>query len=132
MRKWLNDEFIDTAFSSDEQEMIVKVKVKAHLNTKWILSYQGLSTYDKIFLLSLTEAREYEDEERYSVLKCKGTEYANETHWSLRSVGIGGGEEYSSKTFNSYVDGNGAVNDFGTSIVDDIGVRPAMWIDLNS
>lgn len=117
LRVWLNEEFLSGSFSEDEQRAI-----------------DGKS--DHVFLLSYDEvmqAFEVQDTRKVS-----GTEYARangakflgltsvgigETDWWLRSPG---------KTANegSYIDVRGAAK--SRNIIDSIGVRPALWLDLTS
>ena len=141
LRKWLNNDFITNAFSAREKKLISTVTVSADKNPKYDTN-QGNETSDKVFLLSINEAIEYfySDSER----KCKATEYAifsTSTHyssvfelrvtddgycfWWLRSTGAY--DEYS-----AVVSHNGSIYSAGLSRdYVDVGVRPAMWIDLS-
>ena len=57
LRKWLNDNFLNEAFSSDEQNSIITSVVTADENPYHQLS-QGNDTMDKVFILSVIEANE--------------------------------------------------------------------------
>ena len=130
LRPWLNNNFINTAFSNEEKEMIPTVTVP------------GNNTKDKVFLLSVQEAYNYfsDNEAR----KCVPTEYAitngayNKDNsgccWWLRtsvkedsedpSMGVG---EWNF----AIVDGTGVVNEEGLDLDCDFAVRPALWININ-
>ena len=58
LREWLNDDFINTAFSTEEQKMISSSEVTADSN----LSYNtkaGENTNDKVYILSVSEVWKY-------------------------------------------------------------------------
>lgn len=144
LRSWLNDEFINEAFTSGEQAKIQSSIVTAEENTSYD-NDPGNETQDKVFLLSVGEAEDYFylDSERV----CELTMYAEanidmEDHksncwWWLRSSG----EFQNCATF---VRVNGSINYNGNEVYDydyvnnyddrvDIAgaaVRPAMWIEL--
>lgn len=135
LRTWLNEDFINAAFSSEEQAMIQNTTVTVDDN----LAYNtppGNNTTDKVFLLSITEVEKYfnSDDER----QCQGTAYCNvqgaskdqngNCWWWLRSPGhsssyaayvyCGGGISLHGKGIAGWASGT-----FGT-------VRPALWINL--
>ena len=56
LRKWLNDEFVNEAFSKKEQKYIPTVTVPAHKNPKYDTD-PGKATKDKVFLLSAVEVK---------------------------------------------------------------------------
>ena len=58
LRKWLNGEFLNTAFSAEEQTRLQTVKVKAEDNPEYGTD-AGNNTQDKVFLLSIDEANRY-------------------------------------------------------------------------
>ena len=130
LRKWLNGTFLNAAFSTEEQALILNTNVSADKNLEYDTN-PGNATTDKVFLLSIDEADKYfnSDEAR----KCVPTVYskANGAYtssgycwWWLRSPGF-------SQDFavNVYVGGsilyNGIDVNFGSGCV-----RPAMWIDI--
>ena len=67
LRKWLNNEFMNSAFTAEEQNRILTVTVPADRNP-------GNATQDKIFLLSIPELRKYFPEAKSR--KCKATRHA--------------------------------------------------------
>ena len=134
LRTWLNDEFLNTAFSAEEQERILPSKVTADNNPRYSTN-PGNDTMDQIFLLSYREAKEYfsSDSER----QCKPTEYA-EAHgcytnsdngnvlWWLRSPGY-----YAD--YATSVNSAGSFNVYGYYV--DSGsyaIRPALLINLDA
>ena len=136
LRNWLNDSFINGAFSSGEQSLIQETNVTADDNSKYGKN-SGKTTNDNIFLLSVDEARKYFSSANERM--CVPTKYAiaqgaytsNECNvdgkktcwWWLRSSGYG--------DYAPYVYEYGAATSSGT-FVDNYngGVRPAMWIRL--
>ena len=137
LRKWLNNEFLNAAFSAEEQKLIPTVTVSADHNPSYSTS-PGKATQDKVFLLSISEVNKYfkSDEAR----KCAPTDYAvaqgaytNDSYkvegratcwWWLRSPGI-------NSYYAAYVYGGGSVLNYGSNVsLDDYAVRPALWISL--
>ena len=140
LRTWLNSEFVNKAFSADEQKAILMTQVD-NSNSQGYSDYDtsgGNNTQDKIFLLSYAEAWKYfaDDASR----KCAPTDYAvaqggnNSSSkqvdgkatcwWWLRSPG-------------DYQDNAASVRDDGSrglSYVRNTNavVRPAFWINLES
>lgn len=132
LRKWLNNDFINAAFSSYEKAMIPTVTVSADKNS----TNPGNATQDQVFLLSITEANKYFGSD--SARQCKPTDYAfangayvnsvnSNCGWWLRSPGV---TQYSAHSA-AYVHNSGGVYESGSDV--DIGtsaVRPAMWISI--
>ena len=58
LRKWLNNDFINAAFSAEERAKIPTVTVSADKNPSYSTS-PGNNTTDKVFLLSITEVNKY-------------------------------------------------------------------------
>ncbi len=138
LRSWLNSEFINVAFSSDEQKVIPTVTVSADKNPDYSTD-PGNATQDKVFLLSITEVNKYfkNDEARM----CAPTDYAIKNHvrtsssysvdgratcyWWLRSPG-------GLSNYAAYLNDNGYVLTFGDQVFNMLrAVRPALYIDLN-
>ena len=134
LRKWLNSEFINTAFTSPERSMIPTVTVSADKNPKCSTN-PGNATRDQVFLLSIAEAKKYFSSDR--ARRCKLTDYAvaNKVYvnsengncwWWLRSPG------HLQNTAARVLYG-GVVYEGGLAVDDDyVAVRPALWIDLTS
>lgn len=135
LRRWLNDTFVNEAFTTEEQEKILTTNVTADANPDYDTD-AGNDTEDKVFLLSIEEANRYfkYDSER----QCVSTEYAkangaytyeidgaSNCFWWLRSQG-----GYSNKSA-SVVNSDGTVSKYGNAVDDNRDcVRPAMWISL--
>ena len=131
LRKWLNNDFINAAFSADERTMIPTVTVSADKNPDYSAN-PGNATQDQVFLLSITEVNKYFSSD--SARQCKPTDYAvangawdrGNCWWWLRSPGY-------SQNIAAYVNNDGDVDEFGTYVDRaNCAVRPALWIDLNS
>lgn len=134
LRRWLNNDFINAAFSAEEKAIIPTVTVSADKNPEYSTN-PGNATQDQVFLLSITEANTYFSSD--SARQCKPMKYAvangvsesnsgNCCRWWLRSPG------YFQK-LAATVSTGGDVPEGGNSVdSDDIAVRPALWIDLNS
>ena len=131
LRQWLNEEFMDAAFSKKEKAAIPTVTVTADHNP----SYQtnpGNNTQDKVFLLSITEANKYFSTRNARV--CKPTDcavsrgafcYNDNCWWWLRSPGAGSDSAV-------FVYDSGVVRYDGDYVnFKKYAVRPAMWIDLS-
>ena len=132
LRSWLNKEFLNDAFSADEQKRILVSDVSSDENPRH-QSYQGEPTRDKVYLLSILELREYSE-----VLPvCVPTAYAitqgvrvqkddkvyngkSYCSWLLRTLGwMHSGVTYADVFYNE---------DGGSFTRDDMGVRPAIQI----
>lgn len=133
LRKWLNNDFINAAFSADERTMIPTVTVSADKNPDYSTN-PGNATQDQVFLLSITEVNKYFSSD--SARQCKPTDYAvangawesdsGNCWWWLRSPG-------SHPIRAAYVGSFGDIRENGHRVhKDDRAVRPALWIDLNS
>ena len=138
LRKWLNNDFINSAFSDDEKVKIPTVTVSADKNPKYNTN-PGNATKDKAFLLSIVETEKYftSDEAR----KCVPTEYAisngaytSDSYtkggkatccWWLRSPG-------DTRSSAASVSNVGSVISYGCYVhYVDRSVRPAMWISID-
>ena len=139
LRKWLNDTFLNEAFTSVEQEKIQNTKVSADRNPEYNTS-PGKRTTDKVFLLSISEMEQYfsTDEARmcapaaYAIAQGGYTsdDYTSggkaTCWWWLRSPG-------SVQDYAAVVYDDGSVHYFGAYVSSARGcVRPALWIDLAS
>ena len=138
LRNWLNNDFINAAFTAEERAMILTVTVSADMNPEYNTN-PGNATKDKVFLLSIVEAEKYftSDEAR----KCVPTEYAisngastSDSYtkggkatclWWLRSPGF-------DQFIAAYVNYFGPVLRYGRSVGNvSNSVRPAMWITID-
>ena len=138
LRNWLNNDFINAAFTAEERAKIPTVTVSADKNPEYNTN-PGNATKDKVFLLSIVEAEKYftSDEARM----CVPTEYAisNGAYtsgsytkggkatcwWWLRSLGW-------NRNYAARVNLFGSVNMSGHNAnYDNTSVRPAMWITID-
>ncbi len=133
LRKWLNGTFLDTAFSTEEQNRIVSSTVTADKNSSYSTS-PGNNTTDKVFLLSIAEVNRYFTSDK--ARQCQGTAYCfargaykegrnGLCWWWLRSPG-------GSSSFAAGVKNDGFVSNAGSPVYLDnmYTVRPALWINL--
>jgi hypothetical protein len=134
VRTWLNNQFLNAAFSEEEQKAILFTEVDNSKNQGYI-HYEGdggPNTQDQIFLLSYAEAWKYFYQS--SDRGCRPTKIAvkrgafesslsGNCPWWLRSPGYM--EDYVAAVD---VDGNRGSNvKYGA-----MAVRPAMWVDSNT
>ena len=140
LRKWLNREFLNTAFNETERSLIGDTKCSADQNPTYS-TYPGHATTDKIFLLSILEAEKYfmSDEDRKAAPTAYAKEQGADTNnksktaageaccwWWLRSPGDG-------STCAANVSNIGSIFDYGLNVDnDETSVRPALWIGLES
>lgn len=132
LRKWLNNTFINTAFSGEEQKLLVLADVTADQNPKEKTT-SGADTQDKVFLLSMTEVEEYLTEE---MRLCIPTAYVIVRNgysdpqtsccwWWLRTPGH-------NRMHTAYVNWRGEISGKGYGVISNKGaVRPAILIDLD-
>ena len=156
LRAWLNDVFLDDAFTADEQEMIPVVTVTASQNPVYekhlyrpdevpeTLVEPGNDTQDKVFILSYQEAEEYfaSDNDRICeiTLAGDGSVYEDDQTypcaWWLRTPNL-------KKDQALVVDPSGLmqenvgrdVNWGNSTLVPDggfVGVRPAIWVEIGN
>lgn len=133
LRRWLNEEFIETAFSEDEKEMVEKTSLR-NADNNWYGTDGGKDTVDRVFLLSIDEVRKYFSS--WDARICKPSEYAKSQHircytkyregacsWWLRSPG-------DDHKCAATIQKNGVGENFGGGCVDGVfnAIRPALWI----
>ena len=131
LRKWLNNDFVNAAFSSDEKAMIPTVTVSADKNPDYSTN-PGNATQDQVFLLSITEANKYFSSD--SARQCEPTDYAVANGaWEINSVNCrwwlrspGSGQNIAASVYE-----DGVVFEHGNFVyLDYIAVRPALWIEF--
>lgn len=133
LREWLNNDFLKDAFNSKQREMINTSTVLPDKNPKYD-TYQGNATNDKVFLLSIEEAKKYFASN--NARKCDPTKYVTEhcinidgnsnNCWWLRTSG-------STQSCAAYVVSDGSISYYGCHVGGSYyAVRPAMWISLDS
>ena len=127
LRAWLNEKFMNRAFSDEEKE---KINITELVN-------QGNNTSDKIFLLSAAEVEDTLDGKKYGFLlnsetkQCKTNSFLKTKvgFWWLRSP-----EESDDSSFAAEVNNNeGQVTWYGIRVYyRNDGVRPALHLNLSS
>ena len=130
LRKWLNDEFYNSAFSAEEKQRVLMSAVENPESPKRDAK-PGSITNDHVFLLSYPEAKKYfylarEIQARHApYLSRKDLQNVEERRancaWWLRTPG------YSGKTATA-VGYTGTLDDNGNYPETTMGVRPAIWI----
>lgn len=137
IRKWLNDDFYNTAFSASQKANILTSELDNRAYSTSYSKFDSETTYDKVFLLSWSEMQNTAygfpaNTDSSSARRAKGTDYAkcqglgislsNECSYRcLRSAG-----SYSYYTCGVYSDGDlSSYWDVGYTY---IGVRPALKI----
>lgn len=146
LRKWLNGEFYETAFSEEEKANIVLTKLENKDNEEYGIE-GGNDTEDKVFLLSVDEAKKYfaadtvvEDGRNYNTERAakpsayaaskpltivtNGSWYDGSSPYWLRSPGV-------LNHIAAVVDYNGEIYAFGHGVGEpkDM-VRPAVWVEI--
>lgn len=131
LRTWLNSEFRDAAFSGTEQQLLSETEL-VNSDSATYGTPGGENTVDRVFLLSLDEAKLYLNEEtklgavsQYAISKGCYVNWGGNGWWWLRSPGI-----YSRDA--AYVSAVGEISVYGY-VVHRPGwaIRPAIWIDLS-
>lgn len=132
LRKWLNNEFLSAAFSTEERTMIPTVTVSADKNPSCSTN-PGKATQDQVFLLSLAEVNAYYGYD--ATLRREPTAYALENGasansyydsccWWLRSPG-------DTQSTAVFVSAPGLVAEDGMVVTwPEWAVCPAMWIEI--
>ena len=132
LRGWLNDEFLNAAFTQEEQQAILPTKLRNE--DTWPGVDGGSDTQDKIFLLSIAELKFYMPDltsRAASITKYAKAQGVSEQElwekgqWWLRSPGEN--TNHASAVFDD-------IEAYEHPLPVDsynIGVRPALWIDLS-
>ncbi len=125
IRTWLNGDFLNTAFTPEQQAWITMTTVDNSLPEDWLFSkgHTGDATEDHVFLLREEETMAYFAEEASRVstptayAKAKGAT----SKWWLRSL------PYIRGVF-ALVNYDGEILEVGHA-QQTFGIRPAMWVD---
>ncbi|MGN1394577.1 MAG: DUF6273 domain-containing protein [Succinivibrionaceae bacterium] len=139
IRHWLNNEFINEAFNSQEKSRISLTLLDNWDNQEYGTN-AGNDTKDKVFLLSLDEVYKYLPNANQRTIKvtayakkrgawacedyCRKNGFYGDGYWWLRSPGCSRGSA-------AYVGDYGGIDDCGSGVHDDSNaVRPALYINL--
>jgi len=135
VRSFLNDDFLETAFTAAEISRIPTVQVLPDINP-FFDTESGNATSDKIFLLSTSEVKQYfpNNDARKCVVTPVASYSSYNSNWLLRSPGYYGGVVQGGYAigYAVVVNGDGLLD---TTVYGDggrDGIRPALWITLNT
>lgn len=138
IRKWLNNDFMQTAFTVEERELIEESVVPADNHPNFAQD-PNKYTVDNVFLLGISEVNQHFKTSEDAI--CTATKYAESQSqswlptyycWMLRSYG-------KSLSHIAFVEPDGIINEDGsiisydheTNTVSSSGyIRPAMWISI--
>lgn len=148
LRRWLNGEFLDRAFSAEEKAAILTVEVENAPNYYFGTS-SGPVTSDKVFILSENETFATDDAKSYGFYpgdevddkarrfsatmyaKCRGAwwsskeDYLGNSFWSTRTNGY-------TMANTTFVGDAGDIYNRGISVTcNDMAVLPAIYADLS-
>ena len=131
LRAWLNDKFMNRAFSDEEKEKINITEV-VNKDNPVFGTKGGKNTSDKIFLLSLAEVSRKKGGKKYGLLDdemkaCENSDFSKKVSWWwLRSPG-------DDRSCAAVVNSDGWVYGDGSRVNgSDDGVRPALHLHLSS
>ena len=122
IRRYLNGLFFINAFSDEEKKAVVTSEVLADKNPKNSLVQNGLDTRDKLFLLSLNEAKAWFKNDSDRICTDANGQVCR---WWLRTNGLSNNQA-------AYVNEEGELVYDGAKLKNDLAVRPAMWVDLSA
>ena len=141
LRTWLNEDFYNTAFNEEEQHAIKTTIVTNENNPEWG-TYGGGTTFDKVYLLSVSEAMNPNygfpntNDKLRDELKVTNTAYTDSKNyssptgkidfWWLRTIGYASG--YAVRARNS---GGIIMKGYYTWSIG-LAVRPCLHIDLSN
>lgn len=127
LREWLNSDFIDTAFTEEEQELILEKNQRNKRNPY----YSGVNfkdTRDRVFALSVYEVSEYLGEDvpgaeptAYALAKAQEHGTADIGWWWLRNTGM-------NRYYFTGVPATGGIFYGGYAEGHHAYVRPAIWV----
>ena len=137
LRQWLNSDFLENAFTEEEQGVILRTEVDNSKSQGFreYDTYSGSDTEDKVFLLSVHECKDQYFNKSYlgNAWIAEGTPYAiaqgvtknrsGYLFWWLRSPGAYGN---AAATLSK--------GGYGYGTVDEAvgGIRPALWVRVES
>ena len=136
LRKWLNKDFINDAFSVEEQGKIQITNVTADKNPKFDVD-AGNATTDKVFLLSIAEVEKYlpsaETKKTGRLFDVVAGRNILDPWW-LRTTGASEGQfilaSDDPQKCATLINIVGSITYGGNSVDSAKGVRPAMWISI--
>lgn len=131
LRRWLNETFLQSAFSDRERE---KIRSVTHADKDAQISFSEERTADRVFVLSEEEARRYfaDPEDRTLLFHGQAPDVWSVSRglrqtccWWLRGRSV----EINGKNGAAYCDYGGGCDGWQRVDSAHIGVRPALWVD---
>ena len=136
LRIWLNGDFLNEAFSGEEQALIPAVTVTADENPRYNRAYVGEDASDQVFLLSAVEAQAYFNTDKDRV--CIPTPYAATRGIRLSSSYSVDGQSTcwwwtrtATHDLVATVNTGGGLNLYGEAHTQTSGaIRPSIWLEV--
>lgn len=137
IRKWLNADFYDTAFSEQQKKRVITSTVTADKNPDYE-TYPGNDTNDKVFLLSIVEVKNYLKTKEDFL--CGSTDYTVSRHANISSTKSAGKNTSSwflrtpgfDNTLASYVTSDGIIRNVGFPVDRSLSsIRPAIRVNIS-
>ncbi len=133
LRKWLNNEFLNTSFTDEETTKIDITHLTNHKNPSYRMPVGGKNTNDKVFVLSYNEANFYLKDD--NLIHVKATKYAEKQSahvsgdtgnawWWLRTPGSANTSAMTNHISRKFSIMGYQVNHEAYT------VRPCIWINL--
>ena len=130
LHAWLNEVFYSAAFTENEQKLVLETELENNDNPAYGTP-GGSNTVDRVFLLSIDEARALSREQllapvtAYTAHRGGTVNAMGNGWWWLRSPGV-----YSRDA--AYVDALGKISEYGYIIHRSAwNIRPVIWVDLS-
>lgn len=132
LRRWLNQQFYEMGFTSEERSVITSTWMETDTNPV-NQTDGGNDTEDTLFLLSISEIQSYLGANAalcgakgtpYALAKIDWTGYTGNAFYWLRTPGYKGDR-------TTYINTNGGIDMKGAPVDEIYGVRPAMWISVS-
>ncbi|WP_373481739.1 DUF6273 domain-containing protein [Acetobacterium sp.] len=120
LRLWLNDIFLNSAFSTEQQSLIAMSNLTNANNPKYATN-GGNNTQDKVFVLSVVEV------EKYSLYTKDWTPSSGSNGWRLRTPGKYGSYAATVYNYDEYID----YFEY-SSTTEPYPIRPAIWVYMNA
>ena len=139
LRKWLNEDFYNKAFSDVEKESVIETNISNPANPKYGTS-SGTETNDRLFLLSSEEFSNYEfllrrcfENERTPLIAFKQGSEATLYYYWLRTAGaVPKSASIVSSNLLGWKIWMQGVNNSGEDINAYACVSPLVWVDINN
>ena len=116
IRKWLNTEFYDEAFSDNEKKHILST----------LIEQDGETSKDKVILLNREQVNNYFREQQLTQTAAAGTESVSGSKMMIDWWLISSGDKF----YKYYVTDKGGIDyEYACEVK---GIRPAIWVDSSS